>query len=176
MQIAKKSSLKVRLISEKYKINFLDIFVCLLLKRGLKKKAKSIVNNFICLLKKYFLKMKEKIDFFEMFSKLFEFYKPKVLIVSKKIAAKVYFIPWYINENKARFLIIRWFIESAKKRVEKNLSLKLFFEFIDLFNGQGLTIKKLEDYYKIAKENRVFLKFLYKRKRVFRSRLKKFSV
>jgi len=175
MQIAKKSLLKLRLVSKKYKVNFLDIFVSLLIKRGLKKKAKLIVSNFICLLKKYFLKYKKKINFYQVFEKLFEFYKPKVLIIYKKIAAKVYSIPWYINENKARFLIIRWFIESAKKRIDKNLSLKLYFEFIDLFNGQGLTIKRLEDYYKIAKENRAFIKFLYKRKRVFRSRLKKFS-
>ena len=174
MQIAKRSLLNLRLRCKKYKIklNFLDIFISLLIKRGLKKKAKVIVCNFICYLKKHFYKN----VFYENFEKLFEIYKPKVLIVYKKIAAKVYMIPWYINEDKARFLIVKWFIDSAKKRMEKNLSLKLALEFIDLFNGQGLTVKKLEDYYKIVKDNRAFVKFLYKRKRVFRSRLKKFSI
>lgn len=178
MQFAKKSSLSLRFKSKKYKnkINFLDIFISLLIKRGLKKKAKSVVCNFVCYLKKYFYKnYLFKFNFYENFEKLFEIYKPKVLIISKKIAAKVYLIPWYINENKARNLIIKWFIDSAKKRTEKNLSLKLYSEFIDLFSGQGLTVKKLEDYYKIVKDNRAFVKFLYKRKRVFRSRLKKFS-
>lgn len=179
MQIAKKSSLSLRLRCKKYKnrINFFDIFVSLLIKRGLKKKAKLIVCNFICYLKKYFFNKNYLFqnNFYRGFEKLFEIYKPRVLLIYKKIAAKVYLIPWYINENKARILLIKWFIDSAKKRIEKNLSLKLYFEFIDLFNGQGLTVKKLEDYYKIVKDNRAFVKFLYTRKRVFRSRVKKFS-
>lgn len=176
MQIGKKAAIKLRLVNNKnYKFDYLVIFINLLIKRGLKQKARGIVYDFVCYLKKYFLKFNIR-NFFDVFQKTFDFYKPKLKIISKKIAAKVYLIPWYINENKSKVQIVKWFIECSKKRTEKNLSLRLYSEFIDFYNGQGLTIKKLEEYYKIARDNRAFVKFLKKRKRVFRSRLKKYSI
>jgi|SRR6185437_6371120 len=183
MHLGKSSLLLKRLICKKYKITYLEIFISILTKHGKKKYAKKIFFLIIVLLKKFLFKYIQKqklkklnnINFFNFFSQLLDSYRPKVLLINKKSAAQYRSIPWYINLTKSRVLLVRWLIQSAKKRIEKNFITCLYFELIDLFFFRGLTIKKLEEYYTIAVANRPFLRLLKKKRRVFSSRLKKFS-
>jgi ribosomal protein S7 len=183
MQFGKNSFLLKRLKSKKYKVSYSEILISLLIKDGKKKRAKSIVFFIFILLKKFFFvnfKLKKKFVknfdsyFLAFLTKLFDSYRPKISLVFKKSAAKNYLIPWYINFNKSRFILIRWLIQSARQRFERTFVLRLYSEIVDLFSFKGLTIKKLEEYYAIAVSNRPFLKMLRKKRKVSRSRLKKF--
>lgn len=186
MQIAKRSLLFKRTYRKKYKFDYLTVLISLLIKKGKKNKAKSIIFFFFLKLKKYFIKKIQlnknyiplKFDsYFTFFlTEVFERFRPRISLISKKVAAKIYTLPWYININRSRILFLRWFITSALNRVEYNISDKLFNEFIDLCYLKGNTLKKLQEYYAIAVINRPFLKLLKRKRRVSRSRLKKFSV
>lgn len=63
----------------------------------------------------------------------------------------------------------------ANLRSEKTIIQKLLAEFNDLFLGYGRTIKKLEEYYFLAKQNKPFLQFIKKRRNVYFSRFKKYG-
>jgi ribosomal protein S7 len=185
MQFAKSSNLLKRLKSKKYKITYLEIFISLLIKNGKKKFAKKKIYFLFVLLKKFFfivLKLKKhwfkfinhETYFLFFLTKLLDSYRPKISLVYKKSAAKIYWIPWYINITKSRVMLIRWLFQSARQRSEKTFILRLYSELLDLFFFKGLTIKKLEEYYAIAVSNRPFLRLLRKKRKISRSRLKKF--
>lgn len=169
MQFGKYSNLNKRLLSKIDNFNYINILIFLLIRKGKKKLAKKIVYNFLIFLKKYFFKYfnqkNEEFDLINFITNIFNLYRPRVNLLVKKVATNKYFLPVYIDLNKSRILIIKWFIESAKKRSEKKLSLALYYEFLDLFFSRGLTLKKLEEYYKIAKDNRPYLKLVTYKKR-----------
>lgn len=186
MQIAKRSLLFKRTCRKKYKFDYLTVLISLLIKKGKKNKAKSIVFFFFLKLKKYFIKKIQlnrnyiplNFDSYFIFflTEVFERFRPRISLISKKVAAKIYTLPWYIDSNRSRILFLRWFILSALNRAEYDISEKLFNEFIDLCYLKGSTLKKLQEYYVIAINNRPFLKLLKRKRRVSRSRLKKFSI
>lgn len=192
MQITKYSNLNLRITSKKYKFNFILALISFIIKEGKKKRAQTIVLLFFLKIKKFlyndiFLKRYKKktsfknrirfIVFFNyFFDMLIEKYRPRVFLKKKKIASKVYYLPTYINKNKSKFLFLKWYMQSVKERTEKTLVERLYEEFLDIIYKRGNTLKKLKEYYKIAKENRPFLKMLKKRRRKYRARLKKYSV
>jgi ribosomal protein S7 len=174
MRVAKRSFLYNRLNSKNFIFNYKDFFIQCLIKKGFKKKARQVFFNFLILLKKKFLLNVSSNDFLK---DIFEKKKPCVAFVQRKVASVVYTIPVYIKPDRASCTIVRWFIENASLRSERTLSEKLFFEFLDLQNGVGKTIRKLEEYYKIAVKNRPFTKFIKKRSKRYRAfRRRKFGV
>jgi len=66
---------------------------------------------------------------------------------SKNIAVKAF--PFLLNTTSQYKKVILWLIQSIRLRLEKNLSLKIYYEFYDiLFNFSGNTLRKKKNYYK----------------------------
>ena len=101
---------------------------------------------------------------------------PLFSFLTKKITANVYSLPWLIESNRAKFVLIKWFLNASVMRSEHDIVLRLYNEFNDLYLGYGKTVKKIEDYYALAIKNRPFTRFLRKRRKVFLSRLKKYGI
>jgi ribosomal protein S7 len=185
MRIAKRSLLAQRIFGKKYKFDYFDVFVRLVLRHGNKRKAVAIVSEFFSKLKIYYRSVSTlkgrtyaspRVRFDLFISSLFDKYRPRISLVDRKVAAKNYSLPWYIDVVRSKLCLVRWFLRSAKERTESvSFSDKLFLEFLDLSKSTGRTFRKLEEYYTVALRNRPFLKFLRRRRKVARSRLKKYS-
>ncbi len=129
MRVAVNSSLYKRLNNKDFVFSYRDFFIQCLIKNGLKKKAYSIFSEFVGLLKLHFKLTRFSVnDFFRMH---FDRRKPCVGFVIRKVAAVTYAIPVYIRPDRARSLLLRWFVSCASLRAEKSFAKRLFFEFVD---------------------------------------------
>lgn len=171
MRLAKRSNAFNRIYDKFYKFNYVTILIGLFLRKGYKLYSYKIISKFI-----FLVKLQEKKNINYIFNLYFNKYIPLFSFISKKIAANVYQLPSLINRNRAKTLLVRWFIKASLERSENNTIIKLFNEFNDLKLGYGRTLKYLEEHYKLALKNRPFLRFLRKRRKVFLSRLKKYGV
>jgi small subunit ribosomal protein S7 len=54
---------------------------------------------------------------------------------------------------------MRWLVDAAKKRSEKNMGLRLAGELLDASENKGSAIKKREDTHKMAEANKAFSHF-----------------
>jgi len=175
MRVAVNSSLYKRLNSKDFVFSYKDFFIQCLVKKGLKKKAYSIFFEFVRLLKRKFKLTRSSINSFLRVH--FERRKPCVGFVTRKVAAVTYSIPVYIRPDRARSLLIRWFVMCAASRTEKSYAECLFSEFVDFVSGVGKTVRKIEEYYKLAVKNRPFTKFKKKRSKRYKSfRRRKYGV
>lgn len=140
------------------------------------KRFKNLKKNSLVRKKKTKLLKLKVINVYHFFEKVFELYRPRFSFIFRKKGAITYSLPAYINIDRARMLILRWFIQSAKQRSEKSFVLRLLAEFFDLVNGIGRTIRKVEDHLKLAIKNRPFIKFLRGKRKVHKVRFKKFGI
>jgi small subunit ribosomal protein S7 len=54
---------------------------------------------------------------------------------------------------------MRWIVDSARKRSEKTMALRLAGEIFDASESKGNAIKKREDVHRMAEANRAFSHF-----------------
>lgn len=92
----------------------------------------------------------------ELFSKILNEVKPAVEVKSRRVGGATYQVPTAVTEERGIALAMGWLVESAKKRGEKSMSLRLAAEFLDALEGKGGAIKKREDTHKMAKANQAF--------------------
>lgn len=175
MRIAVNSSLYKRLNSKDFVFSYRDFFIQCLTKNGLKKKAYSIFFEFVGLLKAKFKLTRLSVN--DFLRTHFDRRKPCIGFVTRKVAAVTYAIPVYVRPDRARSLLLRWFVSCASSRSERSFAERLFFEFVDFISGVGKTIRKLEEYYRLAIKNRPFTKFKRKRSKRYRSfRRRKYGI
>lgn len=172
MKLAKRSSAFQRVYDKQYKFIYVRSLIQIFIRKGFKMRSILLISRFFYLIKvKYLI-----IDPIKYLTALFDKYAPVISFVSKKVAANVYYLPVYINLNRARVLIVRWFFLSVCARTENILLDRLINEFSEMDMGYGKTIRQLEDFYSLAIKNRPFMRFLKKKRKVVRSRLKKFGI
>lgn len=170
MQIARRSGLWIRHHNKYYIFSYSNFSKQLLIKKGYKLRAQKILISFLRKIKITFGSLPELV-----LTKYYNIYAPVITFVTRKIAAKLYFLPWYIRDYHSKTKIVRWFFEMVLSRKETDMSIKLFSEFLDLSKGLGKTIMKVEEWYKLALQNRPYLRYLRRGSRGFRSRLKKYG-
>jgi small subunit ribosomal protein S7 len=56
---------------------------------------------------------------------------------------------------------MRWLVDSARKRGEKSMALRLAGEILDASAGKGSAVKKREDVHRMAEANRAFSHFRF---------------
>ena len=84
---------------------------------------------------------------------------PNVYLRSKRIASKIYRIPVTISDRLACSIAIKWLKSSLKTRKEKGQYNRLFYEMCDILNDKGESIKKRDNYHKVAKDNEAFIHY-----------------
>jgi ribosomal protein S7 len=169
MKLCKSSTAFNRVFNKFYVFDYQNALYKLLIKKGYKLRAYKLIDLFFFHLKSLYKDFNYIISIFEKYVPVINFYK-------KKIATTQYFLPIFINENKARFLLIRWFLQAVSERSELLFLDRLIGEFVDMEKGYGKLVRKVEEYYLLALKNRPFFKFLRKRKKVFLSRKKKYGL
>jgi small subunit ribosomal protein S7 len=56
---------------------------------------------------------------------------------------------------------MRWLVDSARKRSEKSMALRLAGELQDASEGRGSAVRKREDTHRMAEANRAFAHYRY---------------
>jgi ribosomal protein S7 len=172
MRLARHSNAFFRLHDRFYASSYISQIVKILMSSGNFSIVSRLINTFLLELKK---KYKQK-NILLFINEIFDKYRPLVSFLDRKVAATKYTLPWFISIERSRSLIVRWFVKSALERTEIGVLSKLIGEFEDLSKGMGRTVKRVEEYYALAKRNRPFMRFIKKKKSGRSSRLKKFGL
>jgi small subunit ribosomal protein S7 len=92
----------------------------------------------------------------DLFAEILDKIKPVVEVKSRRVGGSTYQIPVEIRQDRREALAMRWLIEAARSRSEKNMKLKLANELLDASNNRGNAIKKKEETHRMAEANKAF--------------------
>ena len=92
----------------------------------------------------------------EIFNAAINNIRPTVEVRSRRVGGATYQVPVEVKLKRSQALALRWILEASRKRKNKNMSEKLFFELMDASQRKGSAIKKREDVHKMAESNKAF--------------------
>jgi len=95
-------------------------------------------------------------DPMKVFKKAVENVKPSVEVKSRRVGGSNYQVPVEVRPSRKLALSMRWIIQSAQKRGEKTMKLKLASELSDAAENRGGAMKKKEDTHRMAEANKAF--------------------
>jgi small subunit ribosomal protein S7 len=88
--------------------------------------------------------------------KAIEHVKPFVEVKSIRVAGSTYMVPVEISEKRQVALALKWIVENARKRNERQMYQRIAAELLDAANRTGSSIRKKEELHKMAEANRAF--------------------
>lgn len=92
----------------------------------------------------------------DAFNKALDAVRPSVEVKSRRVGGSTYQIPVEVRPDRRTALAMRWLVDSAKKRSEKTMVLRLANEMLDALAGRGSAVKKREDTHRMAQANQAF--------------------
>ena len=95
-------------------------------------------------------------DSLETFKRALENVKPIVEVRSRRVGGATYQVPIEVRTNRRNSLAMRWLVQSARQRPEKNMREKLAGELFEASQGRGGSVKKREDTHRMAEANKAF--------------------
>ena len=103
------------------------------------------------------IKVKSKEDPIKVFNTAVSNVRPNLEVRSRRIGGATYQVPVEVKSKRAQALALRWLLDATRKRKNKTMSDKLFYELMDASQGKGSAIKKREDVHKMAESNKLSL-------------------
>ena len=85
--------------------------------------------------------------------------KPNLEVRSRRVGGATYQVPVEVKSNRSQALALRWILDASRKRKNKTMSEKLFFEILDASQNKGSAVKKKEDTHRMAESNKAFAHF-----------------
>jgi small subunit ribosomal protein S7 len=85
--------------------------------------------------------------------------RPNLEVRSRRVGGATYQVPVEVKSNRSQALALRWILTASKKRKNKTMAEKVFFELVDASQNKGLAVKKKEDTHKMAESNKAFAHF-----------------
>ena len=104
---------------------------------------------------------KGNIEPLEIFNKALENIKPVVEVKSRRVGGATYQIPVEVKTARSMTLAMRWIVDAAKNRNEKDMGSRLAGELLDASENRGTAIKKREDTHRMAEANKAFSHFRF---------------
>ncbi|CAL4324001.1 30S ribosomal protein S7 [Buchnera aphidicola] len=126
-------------------------FINILMMHGKKSIAENIVYS---ALEK--ISTKSNKNALDIFDEILEHVRPTVEVKSRRVGGSTYQVPIEVRPERRNTLAMRWIVESARKRSDHSMCLKLFNEFVDVLDNKGLAIKKRNEVHRIAEANKAF--------------------
>jgi small subunit ribosomal protein S7 len=84
---------------------------------------------------------------------------PSVEVKSRRVGGATYQVPVEVRATRRTALAMRWVIESARKRGENTMPLKLAGELLEASENRGGAVKKREETHRMAEANKAFSHF-----------------
>ena len=97
----------------------------------------------------------------EVFTQALSNVKPMVEVKSRRVGGANYQVPVEVRPIRRMALAMRWLRESAKKRGEKSMPLRLAGELMEAAEGRGGAMKKREEVHRMADANKAFAHFRF---------------
>jgi len=119
---------------------------------GKKEKARQIVYQAFDKIKK----LQPNEEPLKVFKKAVDHCKPSLEVRSRRVGGATYQVPVDVRPSRRLALALRWLIQYSRVRKEKTMSDRLAYEFIDVINNRGGSVKKKEDVHRMADANRAF--------------------
>nr|BET44686.1 MAG: 30S ribosomal protein S7 [Candidatus Aschnera chinzeii] len=135
----------------KFESVLLAKFINILMLNGKKSIAESIVYKALDYLSNY-----TKKEHLLAFEAALENVRPIVEVKSRRVGGSTYQVPIEVRYVRRNTLAMRWIIESARKRADKSMALRLAHELSDATNNKGAAIKKRDDVHRMAEANKAF--------------------
>lgn len=92
----------------------------------------------------------------EVFEQALENVTPQIEVRARRIGGANYQVPVEVRPDRKMTLALRWLVQYARLRKEKNMEERLANEIIDAANGTGAAVKKREDTHRMAEANKAF--------------------
>ena len=154
MSRKRKAPKKIPVVDPKYKSVIIPKLINSLMFDGKKTIAEKIVYDAIDK-----IKSKSKDEPLTVFNDAINNVRPTVEVRSRRVGGATYQVPVEVKPNRGQALALRWIIDATRKRKNKTMSEKLYFEIIDASQNKGSAIKKREDTHKMAESNKAFAHF-----------------
>lgn len=138
----------------KYVDTTLAKFINMVMRSGKKSVAEKIVYGALDE-----IASKGKSDPLDAFMQAIENIRPLVEVKSRRVGGATYQIPVEVRHERSTALAMRWLVDAAKSRGEKNMGMRLAGELIDACENKGSAIKKREDTHRMAEANKAFSHF-----------------
>ena len=135
----------------KYGDQVLAKFINMVMRSGKKSVAERIVYGALDTIGE-----KTKSDSLEVFGKALDNVRPIVEVKSRRVGGATYQIPVEVRPARSMTLAMRWLVDAAKNRSEKNMGLRLAGELMDAAENRGTAMRKREDTHKMAEANKAF--------------------
>ena len=98
-------------------------------------------------------------DPIEVFNLAVNNVRPNLEVRSRRVGGATYQVPVEVRSNRSQTLALRWILTASKKRKNKTMAEKIFFELLDASQKKGSAVKKKEDTHKMAESNKAFAHF-----------------
>ncbi len=97
----------------------------------------------------------------EIFDAALEAIAPSVEVKSRRVGGATYQVPVEVRPSRRTALAMRWLVDSARKRGEKSMAMRLAGELMDAAEGRGSAVRKREDTHRMAEANRAFAHYRF---------------
>ncbi len=97
----------------------------------------------------------------EMFVQALGNIMPMVEVKARRVGGANYQVPIEIRAERRQTLAIRWLVNAARNRSEREMSQRLAAELVDAFNNAGNAVKKKEDTHRMAEANKAFAHYRF---------------
>jgi small subunit ribosomal protein S7 len=133
-------------------------FINVVLQQGKRTTAEKIVYDSIDYLKK---KVGGKDSPVEVFKTAVSNIMPTLEVKSRRVGGANYQVPIEVPQKRSTALGLRWIVDAAKKRGEKNMAGKIGAELFQAYNNEGNAVRKKIETHKMAEANKAFAHFRY---------------
>ena len=139
---------------------FNSIVVAKLINQVMKSGKKSFAQDIVY---SAFDKAGEKlgVDGASVFSKALENTMPVLETKARRVGGANYQVPVEVRPERRQTLAIRWIVNAARARSERDMDNKLAGELMDAYNNAGGAVKKKEELHRMAEANKAFAHFKF---------------
>lgn len=87
--------------------------------------------------------------------------KPVVEVKSRRVGGANYQVPVEVRPVRRMALAMRWLKDSARKRGEKSMAMRLANELMEASEGRGGAMKRRDEVHRMAEANKAFSHFRF---------------
>ena len=156
MSRKKRAPKKIPIVDPKFKSAIIPKLINSIMFDGKKTTAEKIVYDALDK-----IKSKSKDEPINIFNEAINNIRPTVEVRSRRVGGATYQIPVEVKTSRSMTLAMRWVVDAAKNRNEKDMGSRLAGELMDASENRGTAIKKREDTHRMAEANKAFSHFRF---------------
>lgn len=136
----------------KYSSPLVGKFINMVMRKGKKSIAESIVYNCLEIIKE----KSDNKNALEVFTKAVENARPLLEVKSRRIGGATYQVPIEVKHDRGVFLALMWIRNFARAKKGRPMEERLAEELLSAYKKEGSVIKKREDTHRMAEANKAF--------------------